>query len=102
MNQKTYSNIDENTARHYVPDIQVVGDGDLFQTISKAWSEEEGWMKVTKAMEVRGVGCLIQVSSQQRNPDGSYALAEALTFMPGVKLNHETSPPTIVGAGVIR
>jgi len=39
-------------------------------------------MKSTKAMLVPG-GTVIQVTTQQRNPDGSYAVAEALTFVPG-------------------
>ena len=43
-------------------------------------------MKSSKAMEVSGVGCVVQVTTQQRNPDGSYAVAEALTFVPGVTI----------------
>ena len=42
-------------------------------------------MKSTKAMET-GNGCVVQVTTQQRNPDGSYAIAEALTFVPDVHL----------------
>jgi hypothetical protein len=42
-------------------------------------------MKSSKAMEVPG-GCVVQVTTQQKNEDGSYAVAEALTFVPGVKL----------------
>jgi Lon protease-like protein len=34
-------------------------------------SKSEGWMKPTKAMEI---GCIVQVTTQQRNPDGSYAI----------------------------
>ncbi len=70
----------------------MVGNGDLFRLLAKASSEAEGWMKSTKAMAVPG-GCLVQVTTQQRNPDGSYAVAEALSFVPEVKLaddpNHE-------------
>lgn len=79
-------NSDVSGARANVPDIKVVGDGDTFRLICKASSEKEGWMKSTKAMEIMGVGCVIQVTTQQRNPDGSYAVAEALTFVPGVHL----------------
>ena len=57
--------------------------GDQFKLLSKASSQREGWMKSTKAMQVPG-GCVVQVTTQQRNPDGSYALAEAITFVPGV------------------
>lgn len=44
-------------------------------------------MKSTKAMEIESLGCVVQVTTQQKNPDGSYSLAEALTFVPhaGIK-----------------
>jgi hypothetical protein len=42
-------------------------------------------MKSTKAMEVPN-GCVVQVTTQQRNEDGTYAIAEAISFVPGVKL----------------
>lgn len=83
---KTLHNTDVNGAHKNVPDITVFGNGDLFKLLSKASSEKEGWMKSTKAMEIPGVGCVIQVTTQQRNPDGSYAVAEAVTFVPGVML----------------
>ena len=63
----------------------VFGDGDLFQLLSKASSQDEGWMKSTKAMETSR-GCVVQVTTQQRNSDGSYAIAEALTFVTGVTI----------------
>jgi len=81
MNEKTLHNSDVSGARVNVPDIKVVGDGDLFQLLCKASSQSEGWMKSTKAMQVP-TGIVVQVTTQQRNPDGSYAVAEALTFVP--------------------
>ena len=86
---KTLHNSDVSGAKKNVPDIQVYGD--LFKLISKASSEKEGWMKSTKAMEIMGVGCVIQVTTQQRNPDGSYAIAEALTFVPGVYIQNNAA-----------
>ena len=83
---KTLHNTDVNGAKKNVPDITVFGNGDMFKLLSKASSEKEGWMKSTKAMEIPGVGCVVQVTTQQRNPDGSYAVAEAVTFVPGVML----------------
>ena len=80
---KTLHNSDISGARQNVRDIKVVGNGDMFQLLCKASSDGEGWMKSSKAMEVRG-GCVVQVTTQQRNPDGSYAVAEALTFVPCV------------------
>ncbi len=61
------------------------GNGDAFQLICKASSQSEGWMKSTKAMDV-GHGCIVQVTTQQRNLDGSYAVAEALCYVPGVSI----------------
>jgi len=81
--KKTLHNSDVSGARKNVPDIKVVGNGDMFQLLCKASSEAEGWMKSTKAMKVVG-GCIVQVTTQQLNPDGSYAVAEAVTYVPGV------------------
>jgi hypothetical protein len=86
---KTMGNTDSNGARKNVRDIVFWGDGDTFKLISKASSEKEGWMKSTKAMEVKGSGCIVQVTTQQRNPDKSYAVAEALTFVPHAKIVEE-------------
>lgn len=80
---KTLHNSDISGARVNVPDIKVVGNGDAFQLLCKASSAKEGWMKSTKAMDV-GTGCLVQVTTQQRNADGSYAVAEALAYVPDV------------------
>ena len=85
MEEKTLHNSDVSGARQNVKDIQVVGNGDMFRLLCKASSQAQGWMKSTKAMEVPG-GCVVQVTTQQRNPDGSYAVAEALTYVPGVQI----------------
>lgn len=73
-------------AKVKVSDIKVIGDGDAFKVFCKASSESQGWMKSTKVCNLPN-GCLVQVSTQQRNPDGSYAVAEALTFVPDLKMN---------------
>jgi hypothetical protein len=83
---KTLHNTDQNGATKNVRDITFFGNGDTFQLICKASSELEGWMKSTKAMEIPGVGCVVQVTTQQRNLDGSYSLAEAVTFVPGCRI----------------
>ena len=78
---KTLINTDKSGAKKNVSDLVTFGNGDLFQLISKAHSVEEGWMKSTKAMQIDGVGCLVQVTTQQGDN-----VAEALTFVPGVKI----------------
>lgn len=82
---KTLHNSDVSGARKNVKDIVVVGNGDMFSLLCKASSQAEGWMKSTKAMQTFA-GCLVQVTTQQRNPDGSYAVAEALAFVPDVQI----------------
>lgn len=85
MEEKTLHNSDVAGARQNVKDIVVVGNGDMFRLLCKASSQAQGWMKSTKAMQVE-TGCLVQVTTQQRNPDGSYSVAEALSFVPGVMI----------------
>ncbi len=78
---KTLNTCNANAARKVVKDIEIMGDGDQFQLLCKASSKNEGWMKSTKAMEIEGVGCVVQVTTQQ----GEH-VAEALQFVPGVKI----------------
>ena len=78
---KTLGNTTTNGATKNVKDIKFWGDGDTFKLISKAWSKEEGWMKSTKAMEIAYIGCVVQVSTQQGEN-----VAEAITFVPGVRI----------------
>jgi len=111
---KSLHNTTANGATKNVKDIQFWGNGDTFKLISKASSEAEGWMKSTKAMEIEGVGCVVQVTTQQKcvsekrllSPDEleakypepdyrpsfdwvletDWTVAEALTFVPGSKI----------------
>lgn len=85
---KTLINQDGNGTQKNVADVEFFGDPDGFQLICKASSQKEGWMKSTKAMEIPGIGCLVQVTTQQLDVDGNgYAVAEALTFAPGVQID---------------
>jgi len=82
---KSLHNTTANGARKNVKDIKFWGDGDTFKLISKASSEVEGWMKSTKAMQA-GKAVVVQVTTQQRNPDGSYSIAEALTTVENAEI----------------
>lgn len=68
-----------------VSDIAVVGNGDSFQLLCKASSKAQGWMKSCKAMQTP-VGCVVQVTTQQGDN-----VAEALTFVPGVKIVYDVN-----------
>lgn len=78
---KTLHNSTVSGARINVKDLVVFGDGDTFKLICKASSAKERWMKSTKAMEVAGVGVMVQVTTQQ---DGN--VAEALQFIHGATI----------------
>lgn len=82
--EKTLNNSEINQARKQVKDIEVFGDGDKFKLICKASSKFEGWMKSTKAMEIKNVGCVVQVTTQQGEN-----VAEALCFVPGVEIEED-------------
>lgn len=74
--RKTLNNTSVEQAKDQVSDIEFSGDGNLFKLISKASSKKEGWMKLTKAMNVNG-GIVLQVTTQQNDN-----IAEAITFVP--------------------
>ncbi len=78
---KTLHNSTVDAAKKNVSDLVTFGNGDTFKLICKASSKAEGWMKSTKAMEIPGVGCAVQITTQQGDN-----VAEALTFIPGVKI----------------
>lgn len=93
--EKSLHNTTANGARKNVKDIQFWGDGDTFKLISKASSEAEGWMKSTKAMQA-GRDVVVQVTTQQRNPDGTYAIAEALTTVKNSEIVEVTNSQGVV------
>lgn len=93
--EKTLNTSEVNPARKLVPDMCTYGDTDTFKLLCKASSTTEGWMKSTKVCNVPG-GCVMQVTTQQRNPDGSYAVAEALTYVPGVHIDIDAEPRCLV------
>jgi hypothetical protein len=81
MTDKSLDVVDIADAQSKVTDIKVVGNGDMFQLLCKASSKEQGWMKSTKACEIPGMGCLVQVSTQQGD-----SVAEALVFVPHARI----------------
>lgn len=97
MIKKTLGNTDKFGAKANVKDIVFWGDGDTFKLISKASSEKEGWMKSTKAMQIDGIGCVVQVTTQQGEN-----VAEALTFVPGVKIVEISNGEEVTGRKLAR
>lgn len=131
---KTLDNTSAAQAKEKISDLQIWGDGDTFKLICKASSQKEGWMKSTKAMQIDGVGCVVQVTTQQasamgynalkRNSEGilekagepdkpfgpqydydkevnSYAISEAVTFVPGVKIEEIFDDNKVIGRKLV-
>jgi hypothetical protein len=84
---KALDSINTADAKKTTSDIQVHGDPDVWVLICKASSKSQGWMKSTKAMVVPG-GCLVQVSTEVRNQDGTVSVAEAIAYAPGMDVGH--------------
>lgn len=92
--EKTLMNTTASQARQNVADLTTWGNADSFRLLAKASSQAEGWLKSTKAMEIPAVGVVVQVTTQQRNADGSYAVAEAVAFVPGARVVEEYDEST--------
>ena len=100
MVAKSLHNTTANGAKKNVKDIVFWGDGDTFRLISKASSEAESWMKSTKAMPA-GSSVVVQVTTQQRNPDGSYSIAEALTTVPNAIIAEHVDNGVVTSRAII-
>jgi hypothetical protein len=81
MNDKTLDVVDVSDNKQKVSDVKITGNPNIFQLLCKASSVSQGWMKSAKAMEIDGVGCVVQVTTQQ----GSN-VAEALVFVPNATI----------------
>lgn len=99
MADKTLDNQNVTQAQRAVSDLKVFGDGDTWKLLCKASSESQGWMKSTKVLEIPdiGCGCLVQVTTQQRTANGGWVIAEAVTYVPGVRFTVEDGVPRLRG-----
>lgn len=95
MKEKDLGITEVRGAKANISDLQVYGDGDTFALLCKASSQGQGWMKSTKVCNLQD-GCIVQVTTQQKNPDGSYAVAEALTYVPSVNIDKDSDPRRLV------
>jgi len=83
--EKTLNVASVEDAKKKIPDLEVIGNGDMFTLLCKASSNSQKWMKSAKAMQTP-VGCVVQVTTQ----NGEH-VAEALTFVPGVAIAKDTN-----------
>lgn len=97
MNLKNTTN--EDTKKN-IDDAFIFGD-DCWKLITKFSSESRGTMKSTKAMQC-GESVVVQVTTQQRNPDGSYAVAEALTTVANAYIFEEKTNDVVVARQILK
>lgn len=64
-----------------IKDEVIYGDPDTWELIFKISRTRQGWEESTKRMKLPN-GYIYQVETRQRNPDGSYSIAKAITFEP--------------------
>jgi len=81
MEEKTLNVTSCNDSIQKVSDVEIVGNPDTWQLLCKASSKSEGWMKSTKAMEIDGLGCILQITTQQGDN-----VAESTCIVPYVKI----------------
>jgi hypothetical protein len=84
-------------AKSTTSDLEVFGDSMTFQLICKASSASQGWMKSVQAMQIDGVGCVVQVTTRY----GDH-VAEALTFVPGVRIETITHKDEVIGRKIVK
>ena len=91
MKEKDLGITEVRGAKKNISDLVVYGNGDTFALLCKASSQEQGWMKSTKVCNVVG-GCIVQVTTQQKNIDMTYSIAEALAYVPGCHIDLDSEP----------
>ena len=84
---KSLKNASQKDAIATTSDIVVYGNTDAWQLLTKASSEIQGWMKSSKAYEIKGVGCVLQVTTEITEPNGRKSIAEAVTFIPNSRID---------------
>jgi len=84
MAKKTLDVVNAKDGQTKINDVEIIGNGDMFQLLCKASSKSQGWMNSTKAMEIPEVGCVVQVTTQQGD-----SVAESLIFIPRVWIEED-------------
>ena len=70
---------DEPKPKTPVDDVKVIGDIDMFEVLNSIQIPKDGFERALLAKQVRG-GCLVAATTRQKNPDGSYAVSDALAI----------------------
>jgi len=68
----------------------IIGDPDMFEVLASVSLHKEGLERAILAKQVRG-GCLVAVTTRQKNPIGSHAVSDALAFVPNVSIGDDVN-----------
>lgn len=68
-------------------EVKIHGNPDNLKLLFKA--QGKGWKKSTKALELPN-GCVVQVTTERQSATGDWASAEAVVFVPDVKVIEES------------
>ncbi len=74
-------NIEKDDPFRNVKDLKKAGRPGYWTVLAKATSEAEGWTKITKAHEIAGRGCIVEVTVENRA-----GLADTTFFIPNVRI----------------
>ena len=69
-----------------MPKTNTVGDENMLQLLFQNYNPDENALKIIRAMEIPGVGCMVQVTTRQNSRDGIRVVTETSTFIPGVTI----------------
>lgn len=84
MKKRTVSNTTPKQAAQ--SGVEFLGDPNKWVVLHKAWNADEGWMRSTKALEIPGVGCMVQVSTLEKDK-----IAESVCFVPDVGITADSN-----------
>ena len=87
MSTRPVNVVSAEDAKAKVNDVVIVGNGNLFQLLCKASSESQGWMKSSKAMEIPGLGCVVQSTTREKGERP----AEAMVFVPDCRIEPDVN-----------
>lgn len=64
--------------------MDIIGNEHMFQLLCRVANKSR--INTTRAMMMATGGCIVQSTIRQQNPDGSYAVARALVYVPGAEI----------------
>jgi hypothetical protein len=71
-------------AKLAIPDLEVIGNGDGFRTMSLVVSEKDRLLVINKVMAIHGIGCILHTFTQQEDN-----VSEAMLLLEGTRIESD-------------